>query len=231
MTASAASARKENAVGRPSRANERKAQILNAFARCVARAGFAGTSLADVAGEAQLARGHVRHYLGNRHEQVVALCEWVSTAGREAFGEVREIADPAERSEAILEHLFGARFFEPNEELGVFLALFEESRRDSELREMFATGYHDMLGALGGTLSEQHPDLPSERVDDIAYLMLCAAVGNAHLSQIGVDQNLAARLGNVCRQAVSLLVSKKRARPQAPAARAAAESTASITAS
>ncbi|MFE7723387.1 TetR/AcrR family transcriptional regulator [Nocardia rhizosphaerihabitans] len=213
-------------------ATERKAQILSAFVRCIARAGFAGTSLEDVAAEAKLARGHVRHYLGNRHDQVVALCEWVSSAGREAFAEVRKIDDPVARADAITDHLFGAPFFEPDDELGVYLALFEESRRDEELREMFSTGYRDMLSALGDALAEQYPDRPSEETDDLAYLMLCAAVGNAHLSQIGVDRSLANRLGQMCRRALSLLVDAGGRQSQdVAAARSAAASTASTTAS
>ncbi|AXB42742.1 TetR/AcrR family transcriptional regulator [Amycolatopsis albispora] len=192
-------------MGRNSLAEERKAQILSAFARCVARSGFAGTSLESVAEEAKLARGHVRHYLGNRHDQVVALCEWVSAAGEEAFTEVRQIADDGKRAAAVMDYLFNPRFYEPSEGLAVFLALFEEARRDETLRAMFLDSYRDILSTLAGALAGADETLPEKNANEIAYLMLCAAVGNAHLSQTGIGPSRTRRVGTLCRRVLKML--------------------------
>lgn len=192
-------------MGRSSLAAERKAQILSAFARCVARTGFARTSLEDVAAESGLARGHVRHYLGNRHDQVVALCEWVNAPGREAFERVRGIDDDRKRADGVLDYLFDPEFYGPSEELTVFLALFEEARRDEDLRKTFVDEYNDILDTLTGALMRGHA-LPKREASDIAYLTLCAAIGNAHLSEAGVSPVRARRVGGLCRRLLRMLL-------------------------
>jgi len=192
-------------VGRPSVAAERRQQVLSAFERCVARAGFAGTSLEDVAAEAGLARGHVRHYLGNRHDQVVALGEWVNAADQEDFAEVREASDGQARVDAVLRYLFDPSFYQPCDDLAVYLALFEEARRDDVLRKMFLDGYNDILDTTARALLKSRSGLTRTDAKDIAYLLLCAAVGNAHLAHVGISLSRAKRLGRVCRTVVGLL--------------------------
>lgn len=53
------------------------------------------------------------------------------------------------------------------------------------------------------------PTVPANRcppaMPGIAYLLLCAAVGNAHLAQTGVSPAQAGRLGTFCRRALALL--------------------------
>ncbi|OXM72891.1 TetR/AcrR family transcriptional regulator [Amycolatopsis thermalba] len=192
-------------MGRSSLAAERKEQILSAFARCVARSGFARTSLEDVAAESGLARGHVRHYLGNRHDQVAALAEWINAPGREAFDRVRGIDDDRKRADGVLDYLFHPGFYGPSDELAVFLALFEEARRTEDLRKKFVDEYHDILDTLTGALMGGHA-LPKREASDIAYLMLCAAVGNAHLSETGVSPVRARRVGGLCRRVLRMLL-------------------------
>jgi AcrR family transcriptional regulator len=199
-------------VGRPSVAAERRAQVISAFGRCVARAGFAGTSLENVAEEAGLARGHVRHYLGNRRDQVMALAEWVSAAARAEFAQVAEAPDDRSLVGAVMHYLFDPSFYQPGEDMAVFLALFEEALRDDALRKMFLDSYNEILDtmarALVGTSRADRPGgkpLSADDADGIAYLLLCAAVGNAHLAQTGVSPARAGRLGAFCRRALAVL--------------------------
>ena len=62
-------------MARPSKAEERKEQILDAFERCVVRTGLQGITLEKVAREAELPRSLVRHFVGNRDEMVEAVFE------------------------------------------------------------------------------------------------------------------------------------------------------------
>lgn len=200
-------------MGRPSLAAERREQVIGAFGRCVARAGFAGTSLENVAEEAGLARGHVRHYLGNRHDQVMALAESVSTGGRAEFARVADAPDDQSRVDAVLRYLFGPSFYQPGEDLAVFLALFEEALRDDALRTLFLDSYNEILDTMksalvGASRAERpagQPPLSADDADGIAYLLLCAAVGNAHLARTGVSPARTGRLGGFCRRALALL--------------------------
>ena len=62
-------------MARPSKAEERKEQILDAFERCVVRTGIQGVTLEGVAKEAELPRSLVRHFVGNRDDMVEAVFE------------------------------------------------------------------------------------------------------------------------------------------------------------
>jgi AcrR family transcriptional regulator len=60
-------------MARPSKAEERKEQILDAFERCVVLEGIQGVTLEKVAKEAGLPRSLVRHFVGNRDDMVAAV--------------------------------------------------------------------------------------------------------------------------------------------------------------
>jgi AcrR family transcriptional regulator len=60
-------------MARPSKSEERKEQILNAFERCVVRSGIQGVTLEKVAKEAGLPRSLVRHFVGNRDDMAAAV--------------------------------------------------------------------------------------------------------------------------------------------------------------
>jgi TetR/AcrR family transcriptional repressor of bet genes len=60
-------------MGRPSLRDERRAQLVAAFARVLARAGFAGATIAAVAEEAGLAPGLVHHYFTDKQELLAVL--------------------------------------------------------------------------------------------------------------------------------------------------------------
>ena len=62
-------------MARPSLANTRREEILDALERCLARRGLEGTTLESVAAEAGVARPVIRHYFGNRDVLLKAALE------------------------------------------------------------------------------------------------------------------------------------------------------------
>lgn len=60
-------------MGRPSLREERRAEILGAFARVLAEHGFAGATIAAVAAEADVAPGLVHHYFASKDELLESL--------------------------------------------------------------------------------------------------------------------------------------------------------------
>ena len=74
---------------RPDLRAERSGQILDAFARCVARKGLDATSLADVAREAGLRRPLVRHHIGNRDDLIRAFVDRLDALWRRQTDDMR----------------------------------------------------------------------------------------------------------------------------------------------
>jgi TetR/AcrR family transcriptional regulator, repressor for uid operon len=65
----------------PIRHAEKRQEILDAAARCIARDGFQGASTADICREAGISPGHLYHYFASKEEILTAL----TAAGLEKF--------------------------------------------------------------------------------------------------------------------------------------------------
>ncbi|MEM6915929.1 MAG: helix-turn-helix domain-containing protein [Verrucomicrobiota bacterium] len=70
-------------MGRPSKAKERREEILDAFEVLIRQHGLEGASMDKLAEAVGCRRGLIRHYLGNREDLVRALVERLIESGRE----------------------------------------------------------------------------------------------------------------------------------------------------
>lgn len=69
-------------MGRPSNRAERRAQILDAFARVLADHGYAGATIAAIAAEADLTPGLLHHHFESKEEMLSALLDVLITGFR-----------------------------------------------------------------------------------------------------------------------------------------------------
>ncbi len=115
-------------MGRPSVKEQRTEEILDAFARCVARYGLEGSTLERIAEEAGVQRTILRHYIGNREALVAALgvrVEREFTASTEALFEWLPEYD---RIEHLVDALFEPSLGTSSEDLSVAQALISASK-------------------------------------------------------------------------------------------------------
>ncbi|MBI5496322.1 MAG: TetR family transcriptional regulator [Deltaproteobacteria bacterium] len=71
--------------GRPPNTPERRAQLVEALMRVIARDGWAGAGTRAIAAEAGLAPGLVHYHFRNKHELLVALADELSRRGSARF--------------------------------------------------------------------------------------------------------------------------------------------------
>jgi len=81
-------------MGRPSVRAERRAQILEAFARVLAAHGYAGATIAAVAEEAGVARGLVHHHFTDKADLLASLLQELIDRFRRRTRAIQESADP-----------------------------------------------------------------------------------------------------------------------------------------
>ncbi|MEU9456202.1 helix-turn-helix domain-containing protein [Streptomyces sp. NPDC048277] len=171
-------------MGRRSLAAERRQQVMEAASRCMATYGLAGTTLEKIAEESGLSRSHVRHYVGNRDDLLLALVEWVQERDDRAFAAAVAEAPPAQRLAVAMDHLFGSWFLGAGDEGAVILELVKAGRSDETLREAMMSGYRLMLGAIESALAAEFPDSTPPARRSTAYGLLCLAIGNAMMSDL-----------------------------------------------
>jgi len=171
-------------VGRPSKAPKRIDEVLDAFTRCVARYGLEGVTLQRVADEAGMARGHIRHYVGNRDELRELFAQRI--VGRYA-GRAEQLAHAGaagRRTEALVGYFFGEEM-EPSDDNAAINAILGAGRFDDALRERIRTVYTGLETLLRDALAADHPGRPPVTYDDAAYQILALAYGHWTLAEMG----------------------------------------------
>lgn len=92
---------------RPSLEPERQAEMLEALAACIAEMGINGLTVQAVADKSGWSRGHVRHYLGNKGDQLHALVDLYTQRYAASLEEIVEQNPRGQRRQAIFDELFG----------------------------------------------------------------------------------------------------------------------------
>ncbi|MDX3193436.1 helix-turn-helix domain containing protein [Streptomyces sp. MN03-5084-2B] len=171
-------------MGRPSKAPKRIDEVLDAFTRCVARYGLEGVTLQRVADEAGMARGHIRHYVGNRDELRELFAQRI--VGRYA-GRAEQLAHAGaagRRTEALVGYFFGEEM-EPSDDNAAINAILGAGRFDDALRERIRTVYTGLETLLRDALAADHPGRPPATYGDAAYQILALAYGHWTLAEMG----------------------------------------------
>ncbi len=81
-------------MGRPSNREERRNQILQAFARVLADHGYAGATVAAVAAEAELGQGLIHYHFKNKEELLFALLKLLVSGFRQRVRFHQTVEDP-----------------------------------------------------------------------------------------------------------------------------------------
>ncbi len=181
--------------GRPSVADERRRQIVDAFLELVAEEGLHDVRLHEVADRAGVARTAVRHFVGNRADLVelalVELARRYQVAARRALGPeptVRELVD----------FLFGERWVHGDAHLDrVFDALRLDAAASPAGRVAVRGVYAQLHDEIVATLAREHPTAGRADVAAAAYAITCLSEQNVVLQGVGFDATLSERCGEL----------------------------------
>ncbi|MEM7410417.1 MAG: TetR/AcrR family transcriptional regulator [Myxococcota bacterium] len=173
-------------MGRPSLAEQRQAEILEGFERCVLRDGIAHTTMTAIAKEIGCQRTLINHYFGGTDELVRALVEKLTEDQRREF---REFSSASKKTGAALmvDYLFRRLPKGGN-------ALVRALRADggSSANESLAKMYQDSARLLGTFLQREIPGATPARCRATATSIVCLAMSRFQLSALGVrDRELA----------------------------------------
>lgn len=177
------SAEKKRA-GRPSKAAVRADQILDAFTRCVARFGLEGATLQRVADEAGLARGHIRHYVGNRDELRDLFEQRIISRSIDRAAALASQSPAGRNAEALVHYFFGDELA-PDDDNAAIDALLAAARFDADLRERIRAVYANLEKLLATALAEDHPGRSATVYENAAYQVLALAYGHWTFSELG----------------------------------------------
>lgn len=156
---------------RPSMKQQRTEEILQAFARCVARYGLDGSTLERIAEEAGMLRPLVRHFVGNREEleqQLAQRAIQLSQQSWQEFLQYMEGADGANGVEYLLQGLF-AESGDDSEQLQVTEALVLASRSRPWLQQLMGRWLTDFEMDIRRLLSNEYPQQPDSAIKAVSF--------------------------------------------------------------
>ena len=156
-------------MGRPNLTKVRRAEILDAFERCVADYGLEGSSAERIAQEAGMKRSILRHYVGNREELIHALADRVVEKYRTGMEEyLRSTAE-----ETPLDQLMGLLF--PDQPIGTpetlmaCEALIGSADKYPRVRKLMTSYVDDLVVASARLLRSAFPEAGHARCWAVAY--------------------------------------------------------------
>lgn len=168
---------------------ERTAQILDAFARCVVKYGLDGTSLEQVAEEAGVKRSILRHYVGNRDDLMNAMVERVVKKYSQQLRMMVAYLPKAgnERIETLLSLLFQPEPDENAQETFVFETLIAAAGRYPQLRSRLREPIEEFVDTVADQLELVFPHA-QQQCWTVAYGIVSLYLTYASLAPLTLPQ-------------------------------------------
>lgn len=170
-------------VGRPSVADERRRQIVEAFIRLIAENGLERVGLDDVAAAAGMKRPALRHFIGNRDALVAATVEELRCRYEET---IRSVVPEAASAEQLIRALFSDDWVNGmGDEDVVFDALLHEATRTADGQGDVRRTYDALISEIEAALRRDHPNTALADVRDTAYAITCLVEHNTTMQRLG----------------------------------------------
>ncbi|HEV8575226.1 MAG TPA: TetR family transcriptional regulator [Dehalococcoidia bacterium] len=160
----------------------RRAEILDAAWRCLARKGYHQTTMQDVCEESGLSYGAIYRYFASKEEILHAIFERIAEVSNAIVEQAHtQTADPRNALEAIGRVTF-SYFDQPNFEFvtRTDIEIWPEMMRNDVLRERFREGvlyWHEVVSGLLSEAQRRGKLRPDVEPKAVAALDMCAFEG------------------------------------------------------
>lgn len=173
-------------MGRPSKKEERTEEILNAFYRCVAHYGLAGSTLERIADESGLKRSLVRHFVGNREALVTMLVDRVLEQSQQQWQQLLNSLSDTQPSASLLEGLFSDRDND-GEFILVIESLIFAAGRDAQLQQRLQSWLQGFTDTVETLLRNEFNSAPDHQISAVAYGLISLYFNLDSLAPLGIN--------------------------------------------
>ena len=188
---------------RPSRKEERKAEILDAYGRCIARHGVEGTTLEMTADEAGLARALIRHNVGNKDDILEAFLDRFLADSSSELGSFMAMLPEDDRVNVMLGWLFDPDYSD-RQYVSVSNALFTAATDNRSLAKQLRRWMAEFTGKIENELRDAYPE-SDDRIDAVAAGIVAIYFSFESLAPLGDTAELRATSETAARLLVSTL--------------------------
>lgn len=177
-------------MGRKSLANERREQILIAFAQCLRQYGFEGTTLERVAEEAGVKRSIIRHYIGNKDDLITAAVNRIIHEYKAELANAIDSLPQEALIPALLDFLFCPNDnFEMADFDTLVNVLWTTHERNPHTRALLLNLYQEFETLILESLTHAYPQSNKEQRKNTAYAIMCLSNDTWSMTSLGFPQS------------------------------------------
>jgi AcrR family transcriptional regulator len=173
-------------MGRKDLTTERRDNILDAMERCIVKYGLQGTTLKNIASEAQINRGLLYHYIGNRDDIFQLMAERLIERYRTSFGYYAAKRPEKDPKEVIIDYYFGAWFDMAPQDDALILELLAESGRDPHIQSLLLNLYTGFENMIARELVGLYPGVKEQDLHSVSYSLMLLAFAHASIAWLGL---------------------------------------------
>jgi AcrR family transcriptional regulator len=173
-------------MGRKDLTAERQDIILDAMERCIVKYGLQGTTLKNIASEAQVNRGLLHHYIGNRDEIFQMMAERLIERYQTNFGHYAATRPDHDPEEIVMDYYFGAWFDLAPQDDALILELLAESGRDPHIQSLLLNLYTGFERMIARELNGLYPNAKEHDLHSVSYSLMLLAFAHASITWLGL---------------------------------------------
>jgi AcrR family transcriptional regulator len=173
-------------MGRPSRAEERREEILKALLIAIEKDGLAETSMGSVAASIGIDRTTMHHYFRSWEELMFAGLDRVVEDYSVAFDQGITATAPRERLDQLIHAAFGAPFADRTRSriLNEFLVV---GQKDDRTHQAVKAAYVEFEDKVLQAVCDAFPDVSRKKCLSAAYVLAQLMEGSSVFTDLGFD--------------------------------------------
>jgi len=173
---------------RKSLAKQRREELLDAFERCIVKYGLEGTSLEQVATEADMTRSIIRHYIGNRDKLVEALIERIIRQYTEQLTSAYEGISPEHSIQYSLDSMFSEQETMSSRDKIIIDVLMTAKERYPEAKKMLIQMFEALVKSFGDDLKKVYKKASKEQCRQVSYAIICMSEMHESFMWLGMKK-------------------------------------------
>ena len=169
---------------------KRRNQILDAYEYCVLEYGLSNTTIKKIAQRAQVNKGIIHHYIGNKRDLAIA---WIERLADFNIGDIQNYLQEKKLDmshNAFVDYAFDelARSGPQNDLM--IDALIAGSAQDATIQKLLFETYATWVELLTDELMKLYPDTAREKRHLVAYAIMSMAYGSSIMISLGFDRSI-----------------------------------------
>lgn len=156
-------------MARPSMANQRREEILDALETCILKQGIQTTSLENIAETAGVKRTILRHYIGNRDDIICALSSRWRALYSDQWQQLVAWLPSNDKAQSLIESLFAVSSKDRVNATIIGEAIFSEAKRLESIKQDQQHIMDEFIAHVSDVLKAEYTSADDEKIELVSH--------------------------------------------------------------